>query len=131
MKRLTTDDPQNNLSIALNLFYVKNRETMVRGGGPAPDYPDVTLNEYIRTIAKTHGIDLGIGEETQDDMETGEAMFELLFDGVETLAGVLATLYAAGWAFSELRELLSRYDDTGLSPQEIEEMKFRMEGLEK
>ena len=37
--RLTTDNPQNNVETALNLFYIKDGETYVRGGGPAPDYP--------------------------------------------------------------------------------------------
>ena len=33
MKRLTTNCPDNNLDAALNLFYIKDSETWVRGGG--------------------------------------------------------------------------------------------------
>lgn len=33
MKRLTTDTPKNNLEMALNLFYVKDKEVWVRGYG--------------------------------------------------------------------------------------------------
>ena len=34
MKRLTTNCPDNNLDAALNLFYIKDSETWVRGGLP-------------------------------------------------------------------------------------------------
>lgn len=33
MKRLTINCPDNNLDAALNLFYIKDSETWVRGGG--------------------------------------------------------------------------------------------------
>ena len=42
MKRLTTDDAQSIL-YGLNLIFVKDGEIWIRGGGPAPDYPDCTL----------------------------------------------------------------------------------------
>ena len=37
-KPIATDDPQDNISTAPNLFYVKDGWTWIRGGGPAPDY---------------------------------------------------------------------------------------------
>ena len=33
MKRLTTDTPKDNFEMALNLFYVKDKEVWVRGYG--------------------------------------------------------------------------------------------------
>jgi hypothetical protein len=45
MKRLTIDQPENNTETALNLFYVKDGEAWARGGGEAPDYPDVRLTD--------------------------------------------------------------------------------------
>ena len=52
MKRLTTNCPDNNLDAALNLFYIKDFETWVRGGGDGPDYPDIRLYDFIRKAAK-------------------------------------------------------------------------------
>ena len=129
MYRLTTDAPKDNHSTALNLFYVQNGETMVRGGGPAPDYPDVTLDDYIRRIAEAYHIDLDKGADSDEALH--DVMYELLFDGIDTLDGIVATLYAAGWAFASLREKLKRYEDTGLEPTEVADMKHRMDGLEK
>ena len=125
MKRLTTDNPEGNDSAALNLFYIKDQETWVRGGGSAPDYPDVTLNSWIRGIIKTYGTDKDTAN--LDDEELSGAMSELLFNGTDTIEGVIATLYAAAWAFSTLRWRLERYENTGLNPEEVAEMKGRME----
>lgn len=114
--RLVMDQPCSNTEAALNLFYIKNGETWVRGGGPAPDFPDITLLDYIRYIAKLHS--LFISQETSNE-ELGDELFELLLDGPGTAEGIVATLYAAAWAFSCLREKLKAYEDTGLTPEEI------------
>ena len=37
MNRITTDHPSDNIETALNLFYIKNGETWVRGGGVSVD----------------------------------------------------------------------------------------------
>lgn len=107
MKRLITDNPQDNFSTALNLYYNKDRMTWVRGGGDAPDYPDVTLPDYMRQIIKKHDIDLG---EPLSDEEMDELMTELLFDGTDTIEGILATLYTTAWAFSIIRDHLAEYE---------------------
>ena len=52
MKRLTTNCPDNNIDAALNMFYIKDSETWVRGGGDGPDYPDIRLYDFIRKAAK-------------------------------------------------------------------------------
>lgn len=108
MKRLTNDNPQDNVSSALNLFYVKDGWTWVRGGGPGPDYADVTLNDYVRMIARDHGLEIA---KSSNDDEISCEMAELLFDGTSTVEGIVATLYTAGWAFAVLRERLKRYEE--------------------
>lgn len=115
MEHLTTDNPHNNTESALNRFYIKDNETWVRGGGAAPDYPDVSLYDFTRKIIKTHNLEIP----TADDEAMGDCLAELLFDGTDTIEGIVATLYAAGWAFSALREVLKAYEDTGLMPEEI------------
>ena len=114
-KPLVDDDPQDNVSTALNLFYVKDEWVWVRGGGPGPDYADVSLCDYIRQIAKEHNLSLPEGNDDEMSME----MPELLLDGTDTMEGIVATLYTAAWAFAELRERLKRYEATGKTADEL------------
>ena len=113
MKRLTTNCPDNNLDAALNLFYIKDSETWVRGGGDGPDYPDIRLYDFIRKAAKILLPDL---EFPMDDDGVDYAMGELLLDGPDEPTGLLALLYTAAWSYAELRDRLMQYEDTGLEP---------------
>ena len=117
MKRLTTNCPDNNLDAALNLFYIKDFETWVRGGGDGPDYPDIRLYDFIRKAAKILLPDLDF---PMDDDGVDYAMGELLLDGPDEPTGLLALLYTAAWSFAELRGRLMQYEDTGLTPEEID-----------
>ena len=113
MKRLTTNCPDNNLDAALNLFYIKDFETWVRGGGDGPDYPDIRLYDFIRKAAKILLPDLDF---PTDDEGVDYAMGELLLDGPDEPTGLLALLYTAAWSYAELRGRLMQYEDTGLEP---------------
>lgn len=117
MKRLTTNCPDNNLDAALNLFYVKDFETWVRGGGDGPDYPDIRLYDFIRKAAKILLPDLDF---PMDDDGVDYAMGELLLDGPDEPTGLLALLYTAAWSYAELRGRLMQYEDTELTPEEID-----------
>lgn len=116
MKRLTTNCPDNNLDAALNLFYIKDFETWVRGGGDGPDYPDIRLYDFIRKSAKILLPDLDF---PTDDDGVDYAMGELLLDGPDEPTGLLALLYTAAWSYAELRGRLMQYEDTGLTPEEV------------
>lgn len=116
MKRLTTDTPKDNLEAALNLFYIKDHETWVRGGGPGPEYADVSLFSFIRDVVKTHIPDVELPE---DDDDLSNMMPEWLMDGIDSAEGIVALLYTAAWAYAELRHKLMRYEDTGLEPEDI------------
>ena len=116
MKRLTTDTPKDNLEAALNLFYIKDHETWVRGYGPAPEYADVSLFDLTRDIVKTHIPD---AELPADNDDLSNMMPEWLMDGIDSAEGVVALLYTAAWAYAELRHKLMRYEDNGLTPEEI------------
>lgn len=117
MKRLTTDTPQDNIQTALNLFYIKDGWTWVRGGGAAPEYPDVSLCDYVRSMVKTHIPDSDVPD---DDDQIGDLMAEWLLEGVDTAEGMIATVYTAGWAFAEIRHRLKAYEDTELEPTDID-----------
>ena len=119
MDRLTTDNPNGNTENALNLFYIKDMETWVRGGGPAPEYPDVRLVEYIRDIARKHGLTISL--ETADE-DLVDELFDILLDGTDTIEGVVATLNTAAWAFAALRDRLKAYEDTGLTPERADDL---------
>lgn len=116
MKRLTTETPKDNLEAALNLFYIKDHETWVRGGGPGPEYADVSLFDFIRDVAKTYVPDV---ELPGDNDDLSDMMPEWLMDGIDSAEGVVALLYTAAWAYAELRHKLMRYEDTGMNPEEI------------
>ena len=116
MKRLTTDNPQDNLENALNLFYVKGGWTWVRGYDPGPGSEDISLNDLVRLIAEQHGLDIA---QSKDDEKISEEMAELLMDMTDTPEGVVALLYCAAWVCAELRDRLMKYEDTKMTPQEI------------
>ena len=118
MKRLTTNCPDNNLDAALNLFYIKDFETWVRGGGNGLDYPDIRLYDFIRKAAKILLPDLDF---PMDDDGVDYAMGELLLDGPDEPTGLLALLYTAAWSYAELRGRLMQYEDTGLTPERCAE----------
>ena len=118
MKRLTTNCPDNNLDAALNLFYIKDFETWVRGGGDGPDYPDIRLYDFIRKAAKILLPDLDF---PMDDDGVDYAMGELLLDGPDEPTGLLALLYTAAWSYAELRGRLMQYEDTRLTPERCAE----------
>lgn len=123
MKKLVTDNPKGTVNSAHNLFYIKDKETWVLGGGPGPDYNDISLCDFVRGIIKDYSLD--IAAKTNDEM--GEELYYRLADGAETPEGIVALLYTSAWAFSELREKLKAYESTGLEPEEIEELKTELE----
>lgn len=119
MKRLTTDNPKNNLQTALNLFYAKDGEAWVRGGGPEYQYMDVPLFAYIRSTIKHLAVAPAMFED-MDNETLAEVLTEWLFDGHETNEGVIATLYTSAWAFAEIRARLKKYEDTGVDPEKLQ-----------
>lgn len=116
MKRLTTDNPKDNIENALNLFYGKDGWTWVRGGGPAPDYADISLCDFVRMLVK---VNIPNAELPKDDDALSDLMCDWLIDEPDSAEGIISLLYTAGWAFAELRHRLAAYEDTGLEPEDI------------
>lgn len=52
MKRLTTEKPKNNVEKTLNLFYIKDKEAWIRGGGLQPEYKDEPLDNFMRRMIR-------------------------------------------------------------------------------
>lgn len=124
MWRLTTDTPNDNVMTALNLFYAKDGETWVRGGGAAPDYPDITLFDFIRGVCGVLTPDL---ELPADNDNLSCLMADLLFDGSDETTGIVAMVYMAAWVCAELRVRLMQYEDTGLEPDAVRALLKRKE----
>lgn len=120
MHRLTTDNPTDNIEASLNLFYVRDGDAFIRGGGDAPDYADISVTDFIRKTARALCPDMLLPESAE---EISFAMAEYLFDGYEEPSGLIALLYTAAWSYAELRERLKAYEDTGLSPEKVSWMK--------
>lgn len=114
--RLTTDSPKNNVEMALNLFFVKDKEVWVRGYGK--DGADISLFDLSRDLTRWNCpyVDLDISDDSFSMM-----MAEWLWEDVESFEHVLALLYQAAWACAELRERLKAYEDTGLTPERCAE----------
>lgn len=106
MKRLTTDDTTSILQ-SLNLFFAKDAEVWIRGGGPEPDYQDCTLVDWINRAAAAQGIEL-----EADDAETmGDIMYDCLQFGWDATEGILALLHAAAVQAAEMRGRLKLIED--------------------
>ena len=121
MRRLTTNAPKDNLETALNLFYIKDHETWVRGGGLAPEYADISLFDFIRRAVAVHIPDTELPEDNDD---LSMMMAEWLMDDIDTAEGIMALLYTAAWAYAELRYRLAAYEDTGLGPEDMAAVKL-------
>lgn len=112
--RLTTDTPKNNLEMALNLFYVKDKEVWVRGYGK--NGADIRLFDLSRDLTRWNCpyVDLDISDDSFSMM-----MAEWLWEDVESFEHILAVLYQTAWVCAELREHLKQFEDSGCEPEEV------------
>lgn len=90
-----------------NLFFVRSNEVWIRGGGSPPDYADITLLEWIRQAAQKH--DLCI--EAEDTESLGDEMMDALFDGSDTVEGIVALLHTAAIQAAEMRWRLEQLEN--------------------
>ena len=83
-RRMTTDTPDGNYSQALNLF--------VRGEDGWAQMPSrsISLNDYMKQLIKAHNADIDT-EGTPEEFDM--TLYEHLFDGPETIEGLLAEHY--------------------------------------
>lgn len=105
-RRMTTDTPDGNYSQALNLF--------VRGEDGWAQMPSrsISLNDYMKQLIKAHNADIDT-EGTPEEFDM--TLCEHLFDGPETIEGLLAEHYTLSWALASLRDKLKHYEDTPTS----------------
>lgn len=114
--RLTTDQPDDNVSHALNLFYVKGGETWGRNCGM--EFEDIKLTDLIR-LAAANALHIQDFTLPADDRDLDCFMADLVMDVPYSPEGILGMLHTTAWGFSALREKLKLYEDTGLTPEEV------------
>lgn len=122
MKRLTTDDV-NSILFGFNLFFVKDNEVWIRGGGPEPDYPDCTLTDWINRAAAAQGIEL----DADDPEHLGDVMYDCLQYGADATEGILALLHAAAVQAAEMRGRLASIEDVLGGEYEIDHLRELVE----
>lgn len=68
----------------------------------------ISLNDYMKQLIKAHNADIDTeGTPGEFDM----TLCEHLFDGPETIEGLLAEHYTLSWALASLRDKLKHYED--------------------
>lgn len=104
-RRMTTDTPDGNYEQSLNLF--------VRGEDGWVQMPSrsISLNDYMKQLIKAHNADIDT-EGTPEEFDM--TLTEHLFDGPETIEGLLAEHYTLSWALASLRDRLKNYEDAGI-----------------
>lgn len=109
-----TDNPDSNLSTALNLFFVRNGEAYVRDYGESGE--DISLIDFVKRIAELQQIPI--------PYEISEYLTDCLIDDDPgSKEGLLALLYTMAWAFAEIRERLKKYEESGLEPEDVKSLK--------
>lgn len=119
MKRITTDNPQNsdlpNFLTLMNFCTAKNGKAVLCY---ADGKENVDIAEYTASKCQSHGKTCGnemCADMTAEEVMDG-ALMELECDCVN------AVMYFCGVQAAENNARLKRYEDTGLSPEEIKEM---------
>lgn len=111
-KRLTTDNPQGNVGNMLNMTKVIDNEVYLRdlnGEG------DISLVNYCKGKCKEiYKVDIDATVE-----EFGEFM-----DGDD----LISLFYWVTVGHAELRERLKQYEDSGLSPEQVQKLDENGEG---
>ena len=118
MIRLTTDNPKSNIESAHNLFRIKDGTTVCN---LTDDGHEITLYDLMRHCGEVLNCRIAYDNGTDDDIS--EFLTDNLFDGCDSSEGILAHFYTAAWAFSEIREKLKAYEDSGLTPNEVKQLK--------
>lgn len=71
----------------------------------------ISLNDYMKQLIKAHDADIDT-EGTPEEFDM--TLTEHLFDGPETIEGLLAEHYTLSWALASLRDRLKNYEDAGI-----------------
>lgn len=105
MNRLTTDNPQNNLEVTMNMVYGKDGWQYIRHGEEG-----IPTVDFCMMLCKERGCQMPDYENMTD-----EAKDEMLCDCAFENCPV-ATVYAALTGFGHVRGRLKMYEDADMEP---------------
>lgn len=106
MKKIVTDNPQDNMEVMMNLAFVKDKEVWIRGGGE--DGEDCTLIDFTNRMCASHDclFDITPNEIDEEDIDnTGDCLLECSMSGCP-----IGTAYFIAIQAAELRERLRMYE---------------------
>lgn len=109
MRRLTTDNPQNNFETVMNMVYGKDGWQYIRHGDS-----DMRTADFCLMLCRDRGCDVS-ETITQNDEYKDEWLCECAFGGCP-----VATVYAALSGFGHVRGRLKMYEDAGMMPPEVQ-----------
>ena len=106
MKKIVTDNPQDNVEIMLNLAFSKDKEVWIRGGSETGE--DCTLIDFINRACKEHKCELAedLAEQAHDFIGVGDMLMHCSMECCP-----LGTFYYVAVQASELRNRLRKYED--------------------
>ena len=120
MKRLTVNnitEETGTYELAHNCTFIRDGETWYR------DFDhEIRLRDMMREIIKNHS---QYGEQCDDDEILDEILFENLQYPADDIDGLIAMFSMLAWSHSDLREKLKAYEDTGLTPEQVQQLKER------
>lgn len=127
MNRLTTDKPVKEMGcyeLAHNCMFIKEGEAWYR------DFEnEISLRNMIRSIVKEYE------GEYDDQLDDDEFLDTILFENLQYPVGsgvgsFIAIFNMIAWSHADLRESLKKYEDTKLTPDEVENLKGLNEAKE-
>jgi len=110
MRRLTTDTPDGNFEIAMNYVYDDGGEAFIRHDGKTDNVP---LWEYIDGLCRERGCHIALPQASE---QTDWRCCDCVMDGESCPVSVMYIFAAQA---VQCRGVLKRYEDTGLTPDEI------------
>lgn len=121
MKRLTVNnikEETGTYDLAHNCTFIRDGETWYR------DFDhEIRLRDMMREIIKNHSHYDG---QCDDDELLDEVLFEnLMYPAESDIDGLISVFNMLAWSHSDLRERLKQYEDTGLTMEQVQELKER------
>ena len=120
MERLTISkitEETGAYELAHNCTFIRDGETWYR------DFDnEIRLRDMMREIIKNHS---QYDEQCDDDEILDEILFENLQYPADDIDGLIAVFSILAWSHSDLRERLKAYEDTGLTPERVQQLKER------
>lgn len=120
MERLTISkitEETGAYELAHNCTFIRDGETWYR------DFDnEIRLRDMMREIIKNHS---QYDEQCDDDEILDEILFENLQYPADDIDGLIAVFSMLAWSHSDLRERLKAYENTELTPEQVQQLKER------